>query len=193
MIEQLPDKQANKNLRTRTPATIASDTAGLFRLKARETALMEAYPFEDLLQLLAAGRTQREIARITGANLSTVSTWLATQQGARAQAISEARKASAGACMDKALQALEDVNLDNPVAATVGKDLARHWERRAALYDRAAYHDKGALVDQQTTHAQPPSFSITILSGSQGSQTITIDQQSAQCLPSGQGGQDDLI
>lgn len=175
MSEQGIKKESDIRTNNLTSAQVRS----LFKLSAREAAILDAYPLDSLLQLLASGHTQREIAAITGANQATVSTWLATQTGEVKEAIQAARRASAEANMDRAHKALLDVDTDNPVSATVGKDLARHFEKRAAMRDRAAWSDKGELAPIAAPFGSQamPSFTIRILNAP--NQQVTIQQDEA--------------
>lgn len=165
---KIPDKHVSNRDRAHANS--------LLILKAKEQAKIEAYPFLDILEMLSTGTSQGEMAKVIGCNRATVSIFLASRTGDAGKAVQEAKKASGVACFDRALQELEQVRgTESAVDVALAKELARHWEKRGAIFDRQL-HDRGELPSQQANNQTlPPSFSITILNGS-SNQTVTIQQ-----------------
>lgn len=173
------DKNSNevsKAPRVRTPATKAAHDVSLFKLKQREAERMASVDFHAILEALAEGKTQTEIAKAHNLNASTLSIWLNTRTGNEAEALRLSRQAGAGACMDKALHALEScLGTDNNAAVTLGAHLAKHWQLRASLFDRKTYQERVDLNATTPSTAQTlPSFSITIMHGTPN-EPITIE------------------
>ena len=121
------------------------------------------------------------MAATIGCDYGALSVWINSQPGDKAEKIAAARRASAGASMDRALQELDDARgaarAGEPVPVQLAKELARHHEKRAALSntrfnERAALH----LNDTPAASAQAPSFRINIISNG-APQTVTIDQE----------------
>lgn len=166
---------------TRAPATKAAHDVSLFKLKQREAERMAQVDFHAILEALAAGCTQSEIAQAHNLNASTLSIWLNTRTGNEAEAIRLARQAGASCCMDKALNALEScLGTDNNAAVTLGAHLAKHWQLRAALFDRKTYQERVDLNATTSNAVQAvPSFSITILH-SAPNEPITIDAEASE-------------
>lgn len=163
----------------------ANSAAGLIRLKAKHQAIIEAFDLDEMLTMQAAGATLREMAATIGCDYGALSVWINSQTGDKAEKIAAARRASAGASMDRALQELDDARgaarAGEPVPVQLAKELARHHEKRAALSntrfnERAAIH----LNDSPTAAAAPPSFTIRILTGDNQTATITPDLQDVE-------------
>lgn len=174
-------------LHSETPGTLpsknsradANSRAGLIALQAKQAAIIEAFDLDELLTLQASGATLKEMSAVIGCNYGSLSVWINQQTGDKAEKIAAARRASAGASMDRALQELDDARAaaraGEPVPVQLAKELARHHEKRAALSntrfnERAAIH----LNDTPAATAQPPSFTINILTSKD--QTVTIEQ-----------------
>jgi hypothetical protein len=159
----------------------ANSKAGLIALQAKQAAIIEAFDLDELLTLQASGATLKEMSAALGCNYGSLSVWINQQTGDKAEKIAAARRASAGASMDRALQELDDARTaaknGEPVPVQLAKELARHHEKRAALSntrfnERAALH----LNDTPAATAVAPSFRINIISNG-APQTVTIDQQ----------------
>ena len=129
---------------------------------------------DALLVSLAGGQTQAECAQQYGVAASTLSVWLNSQSGDLARKIAAARRASADAFADRALEALtkREGSESGPDVA-LGTAIAKHMMQRAAFADRARYHDKGAIEQTQPQGQQIPAFTIQILN-TPNNQTVTI-------------------
>ena len=185
-ILENPDKLAN-NLAPvrdkRTPATKAAHDNSLLKLKDKELAKMQAVDFLQLLHWLAEGKTQREISALTGVDLASVNIFINSQSGERGKALQEAKRASGEACMDKALDELEAVRgSENPLDLGLARELARHYEKRAALRNGHAFNERMQIAQatqQQVQPAQLPSFTLTILTGQQ----VKVEQDVIDVTP----------
>jgi len=160
----------------------------LLKLRAKHEAILDAFDFDEFVRLVAAGSTYRELAKAVGTEHSVIGVWIAKQEGDRARALQEARRVSGQACMERALHVLENegkeyADNENSAGVALARDIARHYEKRGALYDRAQLHDKGELQNQPVQAASMPSFTIKIVSASGNNsnqineiQGVTIEQ-----------------
>jgi len=182
-----PDKHSGKKNQayalgdSRTPATKAAHDVSLLRLKAREAEKMAQVDTDELLAGLAAGKTQGELAKLHGINGSTLSIWLNTQTGDMGKAIAAARRCAADGFADRALEALTSrEGSESSPDVTLGGLLAKHLQWRAAMSDRARYHDKGEIAQQSAnTNAPPPQFTVQIINNSQSNQEVRIIEHDA--------------
>ena len=150
----------------------------LLRLQAKELQRIEDYGFDSLVDLIASGMTYRDMAPLVRVSAGAIGKYVANQIGHAAQVLAAARRCAAPAYMDRAIEELEQVKgTENSCDVTIAVNLAKHYEKRASLADRANYHDKGAL-ESTPTNLQPPSFTIIIGSQPTGSPAISISASS---------------
>lgn len=170
---------SNKIAKTRNnDRTRELQATSLIRLAARHVALIEAVEWDDIVAMLAGGATQTETARAFGLDRSALSGYLANQTGDRRAQLDAARRASAGACMDRAVDSLDDASVDITVPGSVqrGIALSRHYEKRAALADRAGYAERPP-PETAVVNVTPPSFTICIM-GQDAGQHLIVEHKS---------------
>lgn len=135
--------------------------AKVLRLAEVNQHKLDAYPLEALLAMVAAGRTQTEIAKAVGCTQPSVSVFLSSQVGDIAEQVALARRLGGESCLDRGLEELEKARGGDNSVVALARAFEAHFARRAGLFDRSL-HDKGEQV-QPITPLQNPSFSITIL------------------------------
>jgi hypothetical protein len=144
-----------------------------------QRALMESKlggdEFLKVVERVASGDTQRAIAALYGVNEGSLSLWLSSLTGARAEALAAARKSAAPALVGRALASLDEADRESSGDVSISIARAKTLMQLAGLADRRGYSERPVILDEGGKGAQPPSFSITILNGS-SNQTVTIQQ-----------------
>ena len=152
----------------------------LIRLKQSALAKCDALDFDSLVVDLAGGMTQGALAAKHGLDRASLSAWLASQIGERRAQLDAARRASAPACFDRALEEVEAGAVDEEISGAVQLAIARmkHWEKRGSLADRQNYHDRPPQETGPVLQA-PPAFTIQILNAPGASSEVRIVQEGA--------------
>jgi len=131
--------------------------------------------FEDVLQMVASGMTQQQIAdEIGSVQQADVSRWVHTLSGERLEQMVLARKAAGMLYLDKGLAVLLEAQGKDSDAINWAKAVEVAYSKRAGLADRTLHEKYSPPPPQAPAMAQIPSFSINIISNTP--QGITIGQ-----------------
>ena len=148
----------------------------LIKLKEKDLArIVECLDWSDFIAHIGAGETQGSYAAAHRLHAGTLSLWLAQLDPDRANQLAIARKARAEACMDKALSVLDDADQELTGSVQVSIAKMKHYEKRASLADRQAWHDRPPQETGPVLTA-PPAFTIQILNAPGSSSEVRIVQ-----------------
>jgi hypothetical protein len=133
--------------------------------------------YANFIDHIASGATLTAYAYAYGLSQGSLSMWLSGLPQAQKDALAQARKARAEACLDRGLFALKDPAIDktSSVAGQLAIAEAKHYHLRAALSNKE-YSERYQEPIQQATQALPPAFRIII---SSPGATVAIEQDPA--------------
>lgn len=110
-------------------------------------AALDLVGLPAVCELILAGRSQSDIARLLGIPIQAVCAWSCNLQGEEQALYTAALRASAEASLDQALQVAVDVDPTTPGSVQRAKLIIDTLMRRAGIRNRA-YRERASLQEQ---------------------------------------------